>query len=151
MKSIKNILIIVPALLLSSCANVGPTASWSEAMSDTFLFTSASSVPKGETRCISLATPYVLKSGEATFNLPAGTYKATMKNSTGYFYYAPSSITTSLSHWVYGYTNDGIYLNNSSTAGNVFGAKIDGFDRRPVRTIVLPGSVVARFTKMGKC
>lgn len=151
MKSIYKLFAVTPVLLLTSCANVGQTASWSENMSDSFMFTSASAVPAGKTQCVSLAQPYVLKSGDATFNLPAGVYKGTSKNSSGVYYYAPSSITTSVSHWVFSFSNDGVFFNNSMTAGNLFGAKLNGYDRRPVRTVVLPGSVISRFKKIGRC
>ncbi len=147
-KSIK-LLTLSSVVLLASCADVGKTAGFGERMSDSFLLTSASEVKTADTRCISLASPYAFKSGSVTFTLPAGTYKSIRKIDTGYFYYAPSNVKSD--SWFVGSSQQGVYLNNAMSAGNLFGAKEDGFDDRPIRSVELPGSVIAKFKKMGKC
>lgn len=147
-KSIK-LLTVASVMLLSSCANVGQTSSFGERLSDSFLLTSASDVPTAQTLCISLSQPYSFKSGSVTINMPAGTYKSIRKNSSGYFFYAPSPITSD-SAWSLG-SSEGVYLNNAMTSGDLFARKVDGFDDRPIRSVVLPSNVISRFKKMGKC
>lgn len=146
-KSIK-LLTLASAMMLASCADVGKTAGFGERFSDNFLLTSASAVKTADTRCISLAKTYSFKSGKVTFTLPAGKYKSMRKIDTGYFYYAPSAVTSD--SWYVG-SQEGVYLNNAMSAGNLFGRMGDGIDDRPVRSVELPGSVIAQFNKLGKC
>lgn len=134
--------------LLSGCVNAGQQASFKERFKDSFGFTSASSVPAGQAKCLALAKPFTFESGSVTYTLPAGQYKGTRKNNTGYFYYASGSIKKS-SFFVN--SADGIYINNQFTQGNLFGINPEGFDFRPIRGTVLPHSIFAYLKRSGNC
>lgn len=143
-----KLLPIFAMLLLTGCVNMGKQASFGEKMSDNFIFTSATSIPDSETKCVSLAKIFEFKTGSVTYTLPAGTYRATKKNSTGEFYYAPSSIESStwLADSAYG-----IYINNQFTQANLFGTSPTGYDSRPIRGSVLPSTIFQYLRKNGHC
>lgn len=139
-----KILALSSVVFLSGC--MGPHASFSERMQDSFLFTSADDVAGSENKCIMLTKPVTLPSGSVTYSIPAGRYIAKKKNQTGYFYYAPSRITSS--NWLLSPSQQGIYLNNQLNSGNVFGANPTGYSNRPIRGAVLPNSI---FSYIKKC
>lgn len=118
---------------------MGQQASFSERMQDNFLFTSADDVTSSEVKCIMLTKPCTLRAGSVTYSMPAGQYIAKKKNKTGYFYYAPSPITSS--NWFLSPSQQGIYLNNQFNSGNLFGRNPTGYSDRPIRGAVLPNSV----------
>jgi hypothetical protein len=143
MKNIFKLLTLSSVILLSGC--MGEHASFTESMKDNFFFTSASDVPSSQAKCVRLSKPYTMQSGSATFSLPEGHYIARKKRDTGYFYYAPSLITSSNS-FLYG-SPKGIYLNNAGNQGNLFDRNPQG-DNRPVRGAVLPSDI---FSYLKKC
>lgn len=135
-KTIK-ILALASVFFLSGC--VGEQASFGERMQDSFIFTSAENVAGSESKSITLIKPFTLQSGSVTYSIPSGRYIARKKNSTGYFYYAPRPIKSS--NWLLSPSQQGIYLDNQFTSGNVFGINPSGFDSRPIRGAVLPNAI----------
>jgi len=139
------LLIFLLSIFIAGCAG-GPQASFSERFQDTDIFTSADKVSPTEKKCIMLIQPYTLVSGSVAYSLPAGRYIAKMKNKTGYFYYAPSKITSP--NWFLSFPEQGIYLDNQLTKGNLFGADPQGYADRPIRNAVLPAEI---FQYISKC
>jgi len=140
-----KLLAILPISFLSGC--VGPQASFKERMHDNFAFTSTENVQ--DKKCITLTQPFTLKSGAVTYSLPAGEYISQKKNDAGYFYYAPSSVTSS--NWLIAPPQDGVYLNNQLNKGNVFGRNPYGFDDIPIRGAILPNSIFTYIKKSNQC
>lgn len=141
--SIIKAIIFSSVVFLSGC--VGPRASFSENFQDNFIGTSARPTADNEARCFVLTKQYAFDSGSVTFTAPAGLYKATKKIDSGYFYYAPSSIKSS--NWLASFNQDGIYLNNQGTGGNLFGRNPSGYDDRPVRGAIIPSAIFAYIKK----
>lgn len=141
----KILLILLLSIFIAGCM-MGPQASFSERFRDTNVFTSADKVSAAEKKCIMLTQPFTLVSGSVTYSLPAGRYIAKMKNKTGYFYYAPSKITSP--NWFLSFPEQGIYLDNQLTKGNLFGADSQGYADRPIRNAVLPEGI---FPYISKC
>ncbi len=150
MKNLIKLLAISPAILLSGCANVGPQSSFGERMSDNFIFTSGQSVADAQVQCLSLTKSFTFQSGSVTYTLPAGIYHGTRKNGTGYFYYSPSSISSSASSWIVP-TPYGIYVNNEFNHGNLFSTNPTGYDSRPIRLTVLPNNIFSSIVRKGNC
>ncbi len=148
MKNTVKLIAVTSVVLLSGCVGLGPQASLGDRMKDNFLFTSAANVSPSEVRCVRLTKSFTFKSGSVIYTLPAGSYQGTKKNSTGYFYYAPSSITSSSSFYGSG---EGIYINNEFNGGNIFDVNATGFDSRPIRFTVLPKSIFSFIKKNARC
>jgi len=146
--AVKLICILSIVGFLSGCVNTGPQASFADRMDDSLGFTSASNVPASQVECVSLTKAFSFKSGSVSYTLPAGNYKGIMKDSDGYFYYAPSSISKS-SMWVT--APKGIYINNQFTKGYLFNPSAQGFSDRPIRDTVLPESIFSVLTKRQPC
>jgi len=147
----KNILKLITLLALvafiSGCA--GPSASFTEKLQDTFLLTSADGVSANEHKCITLTKPYSFKSGLINYSLPAGRYVAKRKHKSGYFYYASAPIKTQNSFF-YPYQS-GIYLENTSNKGYLFGSNPTGFDDRPIRGSKIPNEMFAYIKRNSSC
>ena len=150
MKNLLKLLALSPILLLSGCVNIGPQSSFGERLSDNFLFTAGLPVAASETRCLSMSKPFTFQSGSVTYTLPAGTYKGTRKNGSGYFYYSPSPIASSASTWVVP-APYGIYVNNEFNHGNLFNPNPMGYDSRPIRTTILPDTFFSSMVRKSSC
>jgi len=146
MNNIIKIITVSSIIVLTGCT--GQQASMGERFQDSFLFTSAKSVESNQERCITLTKQISMPSGSVTFTLPAGRYVARKQNKDGYFYYAPSTVTTS--NWLLADSQQGIFLSNDGSSGNLFGYDHMGYDNRPIRSVVLPGSIYS-FIKKSKC
>lgn len=137
MKRIIKLLPIALIVVLTGC--VGPSASYTDRLKDSFLFTSADNVPENVHKSIVLTQPYSFQSGMINYSLPAGRYVAMKMHESGYFYYAPQAIKTQNS-FLYPW-QEGIYLENNANKAYVFGRSGNSFSDRPIRGSMLPQDI----------
>ena len=139
-----KLFILICVILLGGCANSG---AFSDKLSDMTVFTTATAVPHSEMRCVTLTQAFTLKSQFFVFTLPSGSYQGLRKNSTGYFYYAPSAVKSSSRLG----SVSGIYINNQFTQGNLFTDNWGIYGSRSIRGTILPDSIFLYLRKDNKC
>lgn len=149
MKLMKPVLAVAALVSLTGCGIMGETASFSEAMQDNLIFSSAKYVDEAQKNCVLLTKSFTFKSGAVTYSLPAGKYVGRRKHQSGVFYYAPRAIKSSNHFWAF--DQEGIYLANHANHGNVFSRKAMGYDDRPIRGAVLPTGIFKLIKRKVKC